>query len=178
MTGLNSLACAVADQLKGNRLEPVFEHWQQNRGGRCMPRRRSFDPSAFPPTLLPVIVVAEPLAGRLKLRLVGTEVVARLGYEPTGKFVDEAFPGEYGSVFHELGTYVVHGKRPVLADVSYVFDEDRWQHRQLLLPFSDDDSVVSHVMGLSAFSPKRSDVTLSQKYSNKGRTALSIIAEG
>ena len=38
---------------------------------------------------------------RLRYRLVGTEVVDRIGIEPAGRWVDEVFPGFVGSPLEE-----------------------------------------------------------------------------
>src|ERR1043165_4802710 len=84
--------------------EPVFDlarvaspllrrfhaYWTEKRGERAMPAYRDFDPLEFAWALGKVSLIdveREPL--RFRYRLVGSEHVARLGIDMTGKLVDD-----------------------------------------------------------------------------------------
>jgi len=74
------------------RVQRLYRYWQEiHPPGGGLPGRRDFDPVAIP-DLLPGIwlldVERAPL--RLRYRLVGTSVVAALGREVTGLWLEEA----------------------------------------------------------------------------------------
>ena len=77
------------------RMRDLYEHWKAlPRVGGPLPARATFDPMKVP-RLLPGIwlldVVREPQL-RLRYRLVGTKIVTVMGFEATGKWMDEARP--------------------------------------------------------------------------------------
>src|SRR5690349_9111742 len=73
----------------------LLDYWEVKRDGRPMPDRRDIDPAELPPKLLPHLLLGETLDGgtRWRYRLVGTEIVRRLGFDPTGKYIDDVLGG-------------------------------------------------------------------------------------
>ena len=69
-----------------DRISDLFRVWDEIRGDRTMPSRRDFNPMAVP-ALLPYIfmddVFRDPI--RFRFRLVGTEIVRGIGFDPTGR---------------------------------------------------------------------------------------------
>ncbi|HXE15591.1 MAG TPA: PAS domain-containing protein [Stellaceae bacterium] len=69
----------------------LYDLWAQRRAGRAFPARHDFDPADLKPVLglLSIFEVhRNPL--RFKCRLHGSTAAQRLGFDMTGKFVDEA----------------------------------------------------------------------------------------
>jgi hypothetical protein len=160
-------------------MRQVLEHWKQARGERAMPQRRQFDATTVPVHLLPNIVIAEIVGTRFRLRLVGTEIVNRLGYEPTGKFLDEAFAGEHGTALNTVASRTLNAKQPLLAELTNKFPNGEVrQHLQLLLPFSENDRTVSHIVSVVAYLARRPTRTFRQMMPEGVRSGLTIIAEG
>lgn len=73
-------------------------YWRERKGDRIAPLRSQFDPLDFH-ELLPRIAVIEVVDGetgsRFRYRLAGTEIAARGGRDPTGKFFEELYEGSY-----------------------------------------------------------------------------------
>jgi hypothetical protein len=79
------------------RVRALYDYWQARcRDGRP-PRRSDIDPVDLPNLLrwLWLVDVARDAPGwpmRFRCRLMGTEHVRTMGHDPTGKWMDEAFP--------------------------------------------------------------------------------------
>src|SRR3546814_19752127 len=66
-------------------------YWSARRNGQVLPQRSDIDPLDMPRRLLPHLVLAEPAGGSdgaIRFRLVGTELVKRIGRDATGKTKD------------------------------------------------------------------------------------------
>lgn len=78
-----------------DRLRTLYDYWQalhKDDGG--LPSREDFDPlNVFRvlPWVWMVDVQRDPL--RFKFRLMGTENVTAMGHDPTGMWIDDAYPG-------------------------------------------------------------------------------------
>lgn len=76
------------------RLECLYSYWLKKKAGRAAPMRADLDPAEIKP-FLPILnlldVRREPLGFRH--RLVGTEIVDKLGRDATGHWVDAALYG-------------------------------------------------------------------------------------
>lgn len=129
-------------------LRALYEYWDAKRETRPMPARRDLDPVDFPrllPNISLVDVGSDPL--RLTYRLVGTNEVNKLGYDPTGQEVGEHF---FGSSSHDVvDTFrqVIDGQIAVYRN-DPVEDPTDWhvQSERLYLPLSDDGHAVNMVM--------------------------------
>jgi len=80
-----------ADLIAANRrLRRFWDYAESCRAGDSLPQRRRFDPIDIP-DLLPNMWVmdADVAAGRMSYRLVGTHVVASIGFDPTGRELAE-----------------------------------------------------------------------------------------
>ena len=67
----------------------------RSAAGRDLPDRADIDPVEMPPRLLPYLFIVEyaQIPGRWRYRLMGTEMVERLGADLTGCFLDKALGG-------------------------------------------------------------------------------------
>ena len=129
-------------------LRTLYEYWDAKRGTRPMPARGDLDPVDFPrllPNISLVDVGCDPL--RLTYRLVGTNEVNKLGYDPTGKEVGEHFFGSSSHEVIETFRQVIDGRAAVYRNEP-VEDPTDWQvqSERLYLPLSDDGHSVNMVM--------------------------------
>src|SRR5262249_32032863 len=72
------------------RLRRVYAYWLERKGARRFPARGDIDPADFTYALGHVMMVAgerEPL--RFQVRLHGSEMARRSGYDLTGKWLDD-----------------------------------------------------------------------------------------
>ena len=82
----------------------ITDYWRSIHPEAGLPGRQHFDPVAVPPRLLPSIrlldVVGDP--PRFRLRLMGTKMVAAVGQDFTGCWLDEVF-NQFGESSAFLG---------------------------------------------------------------------------
>ncbi|HWE74211.1 MAG TPA: PAS domain-containing protein, partial [Stellaceae bacterium] len=78
-------------------LSALFRYWDEKRTGRVMPARRDIDPIEMGPRLLPHLMLCEfaDKGTRIRFRLVGTLLVKRLGFDPTGKWLADLPKSDY-----------------------------------------------------------------------------------
>jgi len=74
-----------------DRLATLYAHWRAlPRGGRRFPARAAFDPFDIPDALGALwLLDIERDPFRLRYRLVGTRIVAAVGEDATGRYLDE-----------------------------------------------------------------------------------------
>lgn len=79
------------------QLSALFHYWNDKRQGRNMPDRADIDPIEMGGRWLPHLVLSDlrDRATRVRFRLVGTNVVKRFGFDPTGQHMDELSGGAY-----------------------------------------------------------------------------------
>lgn len=135
-----------------------YRYWDSKRvlmpgAPRRMPMRRDIEPlemKRWLPCLQLLDVLPDtslPLARRLIYRLVGEQEIAVRGYNPTGRSVEECAIGKESS--DPTGNYGI-----VVEQGTPVYDWSRIPHPKgflvsqecVLLPLSDDDHRVSHVI--------------------------------
>jgi hypothetical protein len=137
------------------RLTGLYEYWlsiQPVNG--LLPARRDFDPVDVPqvlPWLWLVDVQREPL--RFKYRLIGTELVAAIGHNATGKCLDEVHPR-----FTSSAGYQQLVNAATLAEVGFLrgsatYDGGRSQGKfeRLILPLATNGREVDMLLGLTVF---------------------------
>jgi len=72
----------------------LYDYWASLAAPGELPQWRSFDPLGIPPSLLSRLWVTEVHIDppRLRYRLVGTQIVASYGWDPTGRDFTEVWP--------------------------------------------------------------------------------------
>jgi hypothetical protein len=121
-------------------LSPLLHYWQEKRGPRALPARRDIDPLEMGPALLPHLLLGDLLdrGTRVRFRLVGTVVVKRFGFDPTGKYL-----GEQKSAWFEmigaLNRLAYAERAPVYAESRLAWSNTRRiDIQQLVLPLTQD----------------------------------------
>jgi hypothetical protein len=139
------------DLLTDARFTRFYDHWQRIRAYRPMPVRRDLDPADIK-ELLPHVVIVAVDGSRFLFRLVGTDVVNRMGGNDTGRHLDET-PATAG--FRDFAARVFETVRDrraaVLSETRYEADGGERGVWRLSLPFSDDGADVSHIISLELF---------------------------
>lgn len=132
------------------RLRELLEYWRSKRASRPMPARTDIDPVDIP-SLLPIIGLVDVLDGgtRFRFRLLGTEVVDAAGYNPTGRYLDQALPdGGYSEYLIGLFREVARERRPLYSESDLLGGGGVERHvRRLLMPLSRDGETVDMVFG-------------------------------
>ncbi len=129
------------------RLIRLFEHWQSLCAGRPMPARADFQPADIAFILgnvLLVDVLHDPL--RFRVRLHGTNMVLRAGYDLTGRFIDQLPNAEFRKATEESFARVVEKREPRAWSRKRMIG-DRWMdYDTLMLPLSADGRRVDMLL--------------------------------
>ena len=147
-------AAPAADEfgIERPKLRRLYRDWSERRHGRLMPSRKDFDILDLGYLLgdLNLLdVLYEPL--RFRFRVHGSNAVARLGFDLTGKTIDGYPDPDYRRIVREHFTAAVRSKAPqrIVRDPYRIKDRVlRWEG--LILPLSTDGSTVNMLLvGLS-----------------------------
>ena len=132
----------------------IYNYWLSiHPGDNQLPRRQDFDPMDIV-DLLPIVwmldVHRDPL--RYKFRLLGTALIPILGKEPTGLWLEEAFPDALNSGAYDDYNYVVRTKQALYrkGTPQYIVPEYKTIER-LLLPLVDSNNNCEIILGLSVY---------------------------
>ncbi len=140
--------------IRDPRLRRLYEYWSVARGGRRFPARRDIDPLDIPyvlGNLMLVDVLHDP--ERFRVRLHGTAMVARAGYDLTGKQIEELPISEFRDYVLERCRQLVRAPEPLWVQHDRELDGRRFHYQALWLPFSDDDIGVSMLMCALIYAP-------------------------
>jgi hypothetical protein len=143
---------ALPDNVRDARVRLFFEYWTSKcRPGR-LPCRSDIDPNemvAFLPYVILLDVERGPARFRFRYRLVGTEVVSLFGYDPTGRYLDEATsPQRYPQVHARLLS-VAETKRPHYAILPVPLpNRDSVYAEILTVPMASDGDLVDLLLGV------------------------------
>jgi hypothetical protein len=127
----------------GDEFRPLYDCWRQARGPRAMPARADMEVHQAPQ--------------RFRFRLVGTAVVAMLGEDWTGKFVDELRQANQQVTDQYVET--LKRREPTEFHNEYskydpsVQRKRLMHYRRLLLPMSDDEVTVNMLLGAANIQP-------------------------
>lgn len=119
-------------------LGSLLRYWNAQREGRIMPARPDIDPLEMGPKLLPHLLLCDlqDRGARPRYRLVGTNVVRRWGFDPTGRYLDETM-GPYFAYLGDLLRQLFQERAPIQASCAFRWGVNReLEANHLLLPLS------------------------------------------
>jgi len=92
--------------------------WLAHRRADCIPDRGDFDPEAVKP-LLPNLFIAEAEHApfRVRYRLVGTKAVGVIGFDITGRYLDDLLGVDPGVPWMDYYRIVYDSREPLLGSV-------------------------------------------------------------
>jgi len=120
-------------------LGTLLRYWEKKRGARQMPVRSDIDPIEMERRLLPHLMLCDIAehGNSIRFRLVGTSLVKRLGFDPTGQELHDAPRGEYIDFIGGLLRQVYAEAAPVYGESVFRWGaKGRLEARHLLLPLS------------------------------------------
>jgi hypothetical protein len=130
------------------KLRQLFDYWESKRGGRKMPSRADIDPldlGFIIGNLILVDVIAEAPLG-FRIRLHGTNLSERVGYELTGKMLEEMPQVEFSELTRLSFTKVSNTGRPLHARRDRMLDGKARRYETIVLPLSSDNAVVEMIL--------------------------------
>jgi hypothetical protein len=140
------------DTLGAEVLRRLLAYWQEKRGGAAMPARADISPFDFTYALGDLVLVEvhrEPL--RFRYRLHGVNLVARDGYDMTGKWLqDHPEPG-YRDRILQTWTSVVETGEPHSVVREILVDGRIRRYESLVLPLAADRHRVDMLLGAQIY---------------------------
>ncbi|SMF14550.1 PAS domain-containing protein [Tistlia consotensis] len=156
MTGTSAINI-VGHELADPRLVLLYDYWASKCDGRPAPRRQDIDPLEIP-RLLPILhliaVEHDPLVFRH--RLIGTDIVEKMGRDATGQPVGVGLYGPAAAEIVETLTTIVEEVRPYRRRARLDWHDRRWLTVESLeLPLVDAGGRVSTILRGAAFGGTR-----------------------
>lgn len=124
-------------------LSALFRYWDKKRAERAMPARRDIDPIEMGPRLLPHLMLCElgDHGDRIRFRLVGTFLVKRLGYDPTGQWLADLPKSDYLDFLAKTLRQTYAEAAPLYAASSFRWGtKSRLDTHHVLLPLTNGDT--------------------------------------
>jgi hypothetical protein len=130
------------------KLRRLYEYWDGKRGGRKMPSRADLDPLEMVFVIGNIIMVdvieGSPL--RFRIRLHGTNLAQRVGFELTGKMLDELPQTEFRALAQESFARVVNNGEPRHGRRDRIIDERPARYETVIMPLSSDGERVDRIL--------------------------------
>jgi hypothetical protein len=132
----------------------LYNYWNKKRGGRVMPARVEIDPSELPARMLPYVFMVDLSDDppRWRYRLIGTEMVVRLGIDPTAQFLDDVLGTQYCRYLNALNDDVFERKHPIYTEtLLHAEDGNVLLTKRLLLPLAHRGREPAIVFGAQTY---------------------------
>ncbi len=136
------------------RLAHVLSCWQRWRGANLWPARDDIDPADLR-QLLPNLFMVEAVDGGARFRYIlsGATVRQQLGFELSGRYLDETFSGvQLERAAHDYRTVITGCAHYALQHWSQR-GRQIMQFRRLLLPVAVDRIRIDLVLGFALYDP-------------------------
>jgi hypothetical protein len=128
-------------------LHRLYDYLEAKRGDREFAARRDLDPLDFPYILGNILlfdVLYQPL--RFRYRLVGSMIVARVGYNMTGKFLHEHPHPSYRDYMLDCYAEVIRSRRPSGGNYDLFTDREIKRYQCIRVPLSDDGKTIDKII--------------------------------
>jgi len=135
------------DGIEEPRLRALYEYWAAKKGSRRFPMRADIDPLDFGYVLGHVLlldVMRDPL--RFRVRVHGTQMVMRVGYDLTGKYLENLPITEYRGYVRERCEKLARDGEPLVVRHNRTLDGRLRSYEALWLPFSEDGQSASMLL--------------------------------
>jgi hypothetical protein len=146
------------EQCTSEKAKRLYDYWESKRQGRKMPSRRDIDPTDIW-SLLPNVHLSDWFTNpdRIRYRLAGTELVATIGREISGRWLAE-FHTDPTDLQETLSLYrkVAASKEPVFGstiatNLRVGVDHFEW----VLCPLAESGDEVTSFIGLEDYISQR-----------------------
>ncbi len=138
-------------EISNPKLRRLHEYWSQRRGDRKWPARADLDPVDMSFVLGNVILVEvlPETPVRYRIRLHGSTLAQRVGYDLTGKMLDDMPVPEFRDMSRRSFDKVVRTGEPLHVVADRMVDERMQHYESILLPLSNSgDRVDMLLIGL------------------------------
>jgi hypothetical protein len=130
----------------------LYRYWLSARRDRRFPARADLDPLQMRGVLGNLSLTEVHRAPlRFRLRLVGTNQVARLGFDPTGLWVDEMPTPEYARLLVDRMELIVQRQSPLIVRNRQLMDSRWYDYETLWLPLAADGETIDMLVACQFF---------------------------
>jgi hypothetical protein len=134
------------------RLQRLYAYWSTKKGQRKMPSRADIDVLDLRYMLgnIMLVDVVDGTPPRFRIRVHGSNLSQRAGYDLTGKMLDELPETEFRKEVRDRWTEVATYGEPLHCDKNVqFFDGQPYHYESIVLPLSaDGESVNMELVGL------------------------------
>jgi hypothetical protein len=128
-------------------LRRLYDHWNAKRAGRAFPARADFDPVELRwivGNLLLLDVLRDPPGFRFRIH--GTNLADRVGFDMTGKTMDDYPDPEYAKIALRSFSTVVETRLPLVRLTERMIEDRAYGYEALHLPLSSDGARVDMLL--------------------------------
>lgn len=152
-----------AGRIQDSNVRQFLQLWFDAGGSGSPPDKGFLDPLRLRFLLGSLsLLEVQPDPLRFRYRLIGTDIVQRLGYELTGKWLDEHPDPTIRPFILKGATMVFHAARPVYGHAqARVLGED-WLLEVVAVPLFSPDGEVAYIGAGQSFPPGKAERPLGQ----------------
>ena len=144
----------ITDNLNGS-LKHFLTYWHDKRGLNLIPTRADIDPMDIRSLLSGICILdlkyADGKFDRAKIRLAGTQFYEMVGYEITGRYLDEIMPSE---IYEELKSQLctsIESKQPCFRHFHWENGSlSQPEYQQILAPLGEPGKPIEQFIGMHA----------------------------
>lgn len=136
------------DTIINPRLQRLYEYWSAKRGDRRYPSRADVDPLDLT-FLLGNLLLVEVLPGEslgFRIRLHGSNLVQRAGYDLTGKMLNELPISQFRQLAMDTFTHVATTGKPFRGYRDRILDDRAHRYETVMLPLSKDGNRIDMLL--------------------------------
>ena len=127
--------------------QALLDHWSSLRHGRDVPDRADIDPAAIRGQLPHLFMLDVLPEQAYRFRLAGTAIVARLGFDPTGKQVSDLIGGRHLAYMKNLFKLAIERRSALYACSAYRYPpKDYLRVHRVILPLTHGGTSIDILM--------------------------------
>ncbi|HEX6956728.1 MAG TPA: PAS domain-containing protein [Ferrovibrio sp.] len=157
----------TAENCREPAIVRLYTYWLHCKGPHCFPGRQDIDPLGMKFALggitlfdvcwadaRPDSTPASRGAPRFRYRLIGSDIVARDGFDLTGRWLDELPLVQYRALMLSRLEMLVRTPRPLLVRNKQFYDRRWYDYEALWLPLAKDHETVDIIMACQIFADR------------------------
>jgi hypothetical protein len=140
----------------------LYEYWCRQRGSHRFPARAEIDPIEMKAALGGITLfevhrdTPQPGSFRFRYRLIGSAIVARDGFDLTGRWVDELPLKQYRALLLSRLDMLARAPGTLLVHNQQFYDERWYDYEAIWLPLASDHENVDILMACQVFTKRPS----------------------
>ncbi len=134
----------------------LYDYWQRQRGTHRFPARSDLDPIGMKPALGGITIFElhrkpDGSGFSFRYRLIGSDIVARDGFDLTGRFLEELPLIQYRTLLQKRLELLAHDPMPTLVHNKQFYDDRWYDYEAIWLPLASDHEHVDMLLACQIF---------------------------